>query len=63
MSLTADGEGTLVRLTHRDLPEESRDSHSHGWEHYLERLVAAASGGDPGEDPWATPEGAEAGQA
>ena len=58
VDLTAEGEGTLVRLTHRDLPAEARDSHGHGWEHYLERLVLAASGEDPGEDPWSDPEAA-----
>jgi uncharacterized protein YndB with AHSA1/START domain len=62
VSLTADGEGTLMRFSHRDLPEDSRGSHGHGWDHYFERLVIAAAGGDPGEDPWRTPEGAEAGQ-
>jgi uncharacterized protein YndB with AHSA1/START domain len=62
VSLSVDGEGTLVRFAHRDLPEESRDSHGHGWDHYFQRLAVAASGGDPGEDPWRTPEGAEAGQ-
>jgi uncharacterized protein YndB with AHSA1/START domain len=45
--------GTLVRLTHRDLPSEAEaESHSHGWDHYLERLAVAASGGDAGRDPW-----------
>jgi uncharacterized protein YndB with AHSA1/START domain len=62
VTLSADGEGTLLRFQHRDLPEESRGSHGHGWDHYFERLVIAAAGGDPGEDPWRTPEGAEAGQ-
>lgn len=63
VTLTVDGDATRVRLAHRDLPEESRDSHAHGWEHYLERLTTAGSGGDPGEDPWGTPEGAEAGNS
>ena len=27
-------------------------SHGHGWDHYLGRLAVAASGGDPGPDPW-----------
>lgn len=62
VTLTPDGDGTLVRLSHTDLPEESRATHAHGWDHYLERLVKAASGGEPGEDPWGTPEGAEAAQ-
>lgn len=63
VTLVADGDGTLVRLNHSDLPEESREAHSHGWDHYMERLVTAAGGGDPGDDPWGTPEGADAAQA
>jgi uncharacterized protein YndB with AHSA1/START domain len=44
---------TLVRIHHRDLPtDQSAESHAAGWDHYLERLVAAASGGDPGRDSW-----------
>lgn len=46
--------GTLLRLTHQDLPAiGSAGSHSRGWEHYLERLAAVAAGGAPGPDPWA----------
>jgi uncharacterized protein YndB with AHSA1/START domain len=56
VTLVAEGDGTLVRLAHKDLPEESRGSHGHGWEHYLQRLGIAAGGGDPGQDPWADPE-------
>ena len=55
VSLVPDGEGTIVRLTHRDLPAEARDEHLHGWDHYLTRLAAAAAGDDPGPDPWAAP--------
>lgn len=51
ITLESDGDGTIVRLIHTDLPEESRDSHSHGWETYLERLTIVACGGDPGPDP------------
>jgi len=51
--LVPEGAGTRLRLTHSDLPsEESVASHTHGWEHYLERLATVASGGDPGPDPW-----------
>jgi uncharacterized protein YndB with AHSA1/START domain len=57
IELVPDGEGTRLRFTHRDLPsEEAAESHSHGWDHYLERLVIAAPGGDPGTDPWLTEE-------
>jgi uncharacterized protein YndB with AHSA1/START domain len=57
IELVPDGEGTRLRFTHRDLPtKEAAESHSHGWDHYLERLVIAATGGDPGVDPWLTGE-------
>jgi uncharacterized protein YndB with AHSA1/START domain len=49
--LEPDGEGTLVRLTHRDLPEEMRSYHTRGWDHSLARLAVVAAGGDPGPDP------------
>lgn len=62
VTLTAEDGGTLMRFVHRDLPEESRGSHGHGWDHYFERLTVAAAGGDPGPDPWRTPDGARAGQ-
>jgi uncharacterized protein YndB with AHSA1/START domain len=51
--LVPNGDGTLLRFTHRDLPSaEAAESHAHGWDHYLERLETAAAGGDPGPDPW-----------
>jgi uncharacterized protein YndB with AHSA1/START domain len=51
--LVADGDGTLLRFAHRDLPsEDAATSHAHGWDHYLSRLTVAASGGDAGRDPW-----------
>jgi len=56
VSLLEDGEGTVVRLRHHGLPPELRDGHDAGWRHYLERLAAAASGGDPGPDPLGTTE-------
>jgi uncharacterized protein YndB with AHSA1/START domain len=43
---------TLVRLSHLNLPAETIDPHHLGWEHYLSRLEIAATGGDPGPDPW-----------
>lgn len=51
--LRPEGEGTLLRFTHRDLPsKQSAESHTEGWDHYLPRLAEAASGHDPGRDPW-----------
>jgi len=60
VSLEPEQDQTLVRLVHRDLAsEESRAQHLHGWQHYTGRLAIAAAGGEPGADPWATPEGAD----
>lgn len=54
ISLTADGDGTLVRLRHLGLTTaEQRELHTVGWDHFLQRLVVVAGGGDPGPDPWA----------
>jgi uncharacterized protein YndB with AHSA1/START domain len=53
IELVAEDGGTRLRFTHRDLPSpEAAESHAVGWNHYLERLVVAAGGGDPGPDPW-----------
>jgi len=52
VSLTPDGEGTIVHLTHRRLPGPAVPLHTAGWEHYLPRLAKAAAGGNPGADPW-----------
>jgi uncharacterized protein YndB with AHSA1/START domain len=51
IELTPDGDGTLVRLRHLDLPEQSREIHGQGWDMYLGRLAAAAEGWDAGADP------------
>jgi uncharacterized protein YndB with AHSA1/START domain len=51
VDLEPDGEGTLLRLTHRGLPTvEEAKSHASGWDHFLPRLAVAAAGGDPGPD-------------
>jgi uncharacterized protein YndB with AHSA1/START domain len=53
IDLVPAGEGTQLHFVHRDLPSaESAESHSHGWDHYLQRLKTVAAGGDPGVDPW-----------
>jgi uncharacterized protein YndB with AHSA1/START domain len=52
ITLTPDGDGTILRLTHRDLPREGdvRARHEGGWVHHLGRLQIVAEGGDPGVD-------------
>lgn len=50
-SLSADGEGTLLRLRHLDLPATEVESHGQGWELYLSRLRDVVEGRDPGPDP------------
>jgi uncharacterized protein YndB with AHSA1/START domain len=55
VTLTPDGDGTLVRLVHRGIPAPIRDGSAAGWTHYLARLALAAAGRDPGPDPWAEP--------
>ena len=53
IELEPEGDGTRLRFVHRDLPTaEATASHAHGWDHYLDRLVTAASGKDPGRDTW-----------
>lgn len=51
ITLTPDGDGTLLRLRHASLPDEQEQAmHEQGWNHYLDRLVVAGAGGDPGPD-------------
>ena len=45
--------GTLVRLVHEGLTGDQEASHAGGWNHYLDRLVTAATDGDAGTDEWA----------
>ena len=45
--------GTLVRLVHEGLTGDQEASHAGGWNHYLDRLVTAATDGDAGADEWA----------
>jgi uncharacterized protein YndB with AHSA1/START domain len=56
IELEPEGDGTRLRLTHRDLPEgDLWNKHDQGWTHYLGRLRTVAEGGDPGPDPCADP--------
>jgi uncharacterized protein YndB with AHSA1/START domain len=41
VELRPDGEGTLLRLVHRDLPEEATAGHAEGWDHFLPQLAVA----------------------
>lgn len=54
--LTAQDGGTLLRLTHTGLPPTKQDQHAFGWSHYLGRLQSLMAGGDPGMDPYSSPE-------
>lgn len=52
------GKGTLLRFTHKDLPDASAaESHAQGWDHYFERLAIIARGGTVGVDPWIAEKG------
>jgi uncharacterized protein YndB with AHSA1/START domain len=50
--LRADGDSTVLELIHRNLPPDELPKHGIGWRHFLDRLVIAAGGDDPGGDPW-----------
>jgi uncharacterized protein YndB with AHSA1/START domain len=53
VTLTPEKGGTTVLVEHRDLPESEARQHAIGWPVFLERLVVAGAGDDPGPDPWA----------
>lgn len=48
--LTAKDGGTLLTLTHSDLPDDEAELHAFGWRHHLPRLATVAEAGDPGPD-------------
>lgn len=50
ITLHPEGDKTRVRLVHRGLPADAISDHTRGWDHYLGRLVVAATGGNPGAD-------------
>lgn len=51
ISLSADGDGTLVRLVHTGLPADTVKDHRGGWELFMPRLAAVAEGRDAGANP------------
>ena len=44
VTLTPDGDGTVVRLLHRGLSAEAAAEHRQGWTHYLGRLTETSEG-------------------
>ena len=44
VELEPEGDGTLVRLTHRGLPAEALELHRQGWDRFLPQLAEAAGG-------------------
>jgi uncharacterized protein YndB with AHSA1/START domain len=52
VELEAEGDGTLLTLVHRGLPDDdSLALHADGWSRYLPRLDRVARGLEPGPDP------------
>lgn len=52
IAFVPDGDGTILRLRHGDLPtDEACRFHQSGWDLTLDRLAVAATGGDPGPSP------------
>jgi uncharacterized protein YndB with AHSA1/START domain len=53
ITFAPDDGGTIVTVVHSGLPATDAEQHRLGWAHFLDRLLTAAAGGDPGPDPWA----------
>lgn len=53
VTFTPERSGTTVVVVHSGLPPEELTAHGVGWGHFLERLMLAAAGREPGSDPWA----------
>jgi uncharacterized protein YndB with AHSA1/START domain len=54
--LVPEGDGTVVRLVHTELPEGSLKFHEAGWAHYLERLAMVHTGAQVATDDFIAPE-------
>jgi uncharacterized protein YndB with AHSA1/START domain len=50
ITLTPEGDKTMVRFVHRGLPDDAVSDHTQGWDHYLYRLATVVSGGQVGPD-------------
>lgn len=55
ITLEPEGDGTRLRLVHRNLRGDWRERHAAGWDHYIARIRLAAEGGTPAADPYADP--------
>lgn len=51
IEITVVDNGSLVTLTHRDLPDDEVEIHTKGWSRYLHRLGTVAEGGEVERDP------------
>lgn len=47
ITLTPDGDETLVRLRHYGLEGDMQERHTEGWNFFMPRLVIACQGGTP----------------
>ena len=54
VTFEARGAQTHVVLEHSGLVPSEAAKHTIGWPHFVARLAFAASGREPGEDPWRT---------
>jgi uncharacterized protein YndB with AHSA1/START domain len=51
ITLSPDGDATLVRLTHSGIPTpEAAENHRGGWNKFLPRLAIVAAGGEPDKE-------------
>ncbi|HEX9695141.1 MAG TPA: SRPBCC family protein [Actinomycetota bacterium] len=46
VTLTPDGDGTMLRLIHSGLPVPALAAHGEGWDKFLPRLATVAAGGE-----------------
>jgi uncharacterized protein YndB with AHSA1/START domain len=53
VTLTPDGDGTVLHLAHGGIAPDGVPFHRAGWTHYLARLADAARGAPPPQDSWA----------
>jgi len=52
VEIAAEGAGSILTLIHSGLDNVEAGKHGVGWPHFLDRLALAATGANPGPDPW-----------